>query len=100
MKNRNPPPIKCMVRNLSTGGCLISIPADSMQEIRNRLFSLSPEEVAETLVQNLTDGFCGAEYNEPVALFNLGDWDIVNGEYRMSGDVAQENMRKVRERNG
>lgn len=98
MKKERNPPIKCLVRNLSTGGCLISIPADSMQEIRKRLFSLSPEEVAETLVQNLTDGICGEEYEQPVALLNLGNWDIVNGEYRMTGDSAEENLRKVCER--
>lgn len=98
MKNERNPPIKCLVRMLKFGGALISIPADSMDEIRNRLSSLNDEDIAEWLVQNITDGICGEEYAQPPALFNLGEWDIVNGRYRMTGDSGQENLRKVGER--
>lgn len=98
MKNERNPPIKCLVRMLRSGGALITIPADSMTEIRKRLYNLNDDEIVQTLVQNLTDGFCGEEYEQPPALYNLGQWDVVNGRFRNTGDHSEENLREVGER--
>ena len=70
-----------------------------MAEIRKRVNPETEEKLAEILVQNFTDAICGDEEETPLALFNLGFWDIVQGEYRMTGDTAKENLRRVGERN-